>query len=72
MTRTKGRDVDRATGEDQQLNDRFNSALREAAEKREAREQRQLDEDEAAARQESADLLALARSRRSEQAAATG
>jgi hypothetical protein len=43
------------------MNEEFHTLLRDAAEKREARAHAQLVEDEAAARQESADLLALAR-----------
>ncbi len=45
----------------ERMNEEFHILLRDAAEKREARAHAQLVEDEAAARQESADLLALAR-----------
>ena len=43
------------------MNEEFQTLLRDAAEKREARARAQLVEETAAARQESADLLALAR-----------
>jgi hypothetical protein len=47
------------------LNEEFQTMLRDAAEQRESRALVKANEDDAAARQESADLLALARSRRS-------
>jgi hypothetical protein len=47
--------------EDDKLNERFNTLLREAAEKREGRARIHSTEDAAAAKQESADLLGLAR-----------
>jgi hypothetical protein len=46
---------------DDQLNDQFHALLRDAAEKREGRTRIHSSEDAAAAKQESADLLALAR-----------
>jgi hypothetical protein len=46
---------------DELLNERFNTLLREAADKREERSLVQSTGDAAAAKQESADLLALAR-----------
>ena len=51
---------DRVT-EDDKLNEKFNTLLREAAEKREGRARIHSTEDAAAAKQESADLLGLAR-----------
>ena len=68
MTRTKGGKishppVQKARPEaDDELNEKFHSLLRDAAEKRESRAIAQSTEDGAAARSESADLLALARS----------
>jgi septal ring factor EnvC (AmiA/AmiB activator) len=55
-TTPTGRNAD-----DERLNERFNTLLREAAEKREARARMQHAEDAAAAKQESADLIGLAR-----------
>ena len=49
------------TQEDDQLNEKFHTLLREAAEKREGRAHTQRTEDDAAARKESADLIGLAR-----------
>jgi hypothetical protein len=49
---------------DDLLNDEFHALLRDAAEKREGRALVQSAEDTAAARQESSELLALARGRR--------
>jgi hypothetical protein len=51
---------DRVT-EDDKLNEKFNTLLREAAEKREGRARIHSTEDAAAAKQESSDLLGLAR-----------
>jgi hypothetical protein len=48
---------------DELLNERFNTLLRDAADKREERSLVQATGDAAAAKQESADLLALARDR---------
>jgi hypothetical protein len=56
---------------DNELNERFHALLRDAAEKREERALAQSTQNEAAARQESADLMALARSRRVGQGART-
>jgi uncharacterized protein YecT (DUF1311 family) len=47
--------------DDERLNEKFNTLLREAAEKREARARLQHTENAAAAKQESADLIGLAR-----------
>ncbi len=60
--RSAGTDTARAR-EDELLNERFNTLLREAADKREERSIVQATGDMAAARQESEDLLALARER---------
>jgi hypothetical protein len=49
--------------DDELLNERFNTLLRDAADKREERSLVQATGDAAAAKQESADLLALARER---------
>jgi hypothetical protein len=49
---------------DEHLNEQFHTLLREAAEKREGRALIESTEDAAAARRESADLLALARGQR--------
>jgi hypothetical protein len=46
---------------DEELNEKFQMLLRDAAEKREARARTHSTEDAVAARQESADLLGLAR-----------
>jgi uncharacterized protein YecT (DUF1311 family) len=55
-TTPTGRNAD-----DERLNEKFNTLLREAAEKREARARLQHTEDAAAAKRESADLIGLAR-----------
>ena len=47
--------------DDDQLNEKFHSLLREAAEKREGRARTQSTADAVAAKQESADLIGLAR-----------
>lgn len=62
MTRTKNDPTGRPASASELLNEEFHTLLREAAEKREGRALRQSNEDAAAAKQESADLLALARS----------
>jgi hypothetical protein len=63
MTRTKTDATDRRSEADELLNDKFHALLRDAADKREGRTQVHSAEDEEAAKQESADLLALARGR---------
>ena len=60
MTRT-ARGGNRQAG-DELLNEQFNTLLRDAADKREERSLVQTNGDAVAAREESADLLALARS----------
>lgn len=62
MPRTAAGRARPGVAETERLNDEFHTLLREAAEKREARALAQSLEESAAARQESADLLALARS----------
>jgi len=66
MPRTVSGRARPSAAEVDRLNDEFHNLLREAAEKREARALAQSIEESAAARQESADLLALARRRRSD------
>lgn len=61
MTRT-ARGGNRQAGDDELLNEQFNTVLRDAADKREERSLVQANGDAVAAREESADLLALARS----------
>ena len=61
MTQTKPRAGDWHTAEDERLNDEFHALLRDAADKREGRTRVHSSEDDAAAKQESTDLLALAR-----------
>jgi hypothetical protein len=61
MTRT-ARGSNRHAGDDELLNEQFNTLLRDAADKREERSLVQTNGDAVAAREESADLLALARS----------
>lgn len=61
MTRTTSDPTDRE-GDDDRLNERFQTLLREAAEKREGRARTQLNDDAIAASRESAALLDLARS----------
>lgn len=72
MTRTKsGRTTRRSSDDEQlneQLNEQFHTLLRDAAEKREGRARIQSTEDAVAAKQESADLLALARGQAAGQA----
>jgi hypothetical protein len=61
MTRT-ARGGNRQAGDDELLNEQFNTLLRDAADKREERSLVQANGDAVAAMEESADLLALARS----------
>ena len=61
MTATKPDAKDWHTAEDERINDEFHALLRDAAEKREGRTRVHSSEDDAAAKQESSDLLALAR-----------
>ena len=61
MTRTTSGPTDQRTSDDERLNEEFHTLLRDAAEKREGRALVQSTEDALAAKQESADLLALAR-----------
>jgi hypothetical protein len=61
MRRT-ARGNNRQAGDDELLNEQFNTLLRDAADKREERSLVQATGDAVAAREESADLLALARS----------
>ena len=70
MTLTAPAAVDRRAIDDV-LNEQFHTLLRDAAEKREARALAQSTEDTAAAKQESADLLELARGQGSGRRAAT-
>ncbi|HEX7498070.1 MAG TPA: hypothetical protein VF344_06370 [Candidatus Limnocylindrales bacterium] len=62
MTRTKSKATPRPPEANDELNEQFHTLLREAAEKREERALVQATATAAAAKQESADLLALARS----------
>lgn len=68
MNRTTSPGEDRRTGDADRLNEQFHTLLREAAGKREGRERIQSTEGAAADKQESADLLALARGQGSGQA----
>jgi hypothetical protein len=61
MTRTKAKAAAPRSEANDELNEQFHTLLREAAEKREERALVQATANAAAARQESADLLALAR-----------
>jgi hypothetical protein len=61
MTRT-ARGGNRQAADDELLNEQFNTLMRGAADKREERSLVQANGDAVAAREESADLLALARS----------
>jgi hypothetical protein len=54
--------TNRHVTDDDQLNEKFHSLLREAAEKREGRARTQSTADAIAAEEESADLISLARS----------
>jgi hypothetical protein len=62
MTTTTTNRTNREGSVDDRLNEKFQTLLREAAEKREDRARIQSTEDAAAAKQESADLIGLARS----------
>ena len=62
MTRTKDKATPQRSDANDELNEQFNVVLREAAEKREERAIAQSTADAVAAKQESADLLTLARS----------
>ena len=64
MPRTKGKDKvqPRPSDPNDEVNEQFHNLLREAAEKREERALAQSTADSVAAKQESADLLALAKS----------
>jgi hypothetical protein len=61
MTRTTSGPTKQRGSNDERLNEEFHTLLRDAAQKREGRALVQSTEDAAAAKQESADLLALAR-----------
>ena len=61
MTDTATNRTNPRAGRDDQLNEKFHLLLREAAEKREGRARTQSTEDAVAAKQESADLIGLAR-----------
>jgi hypothetical protein len=65
MTRATSGPTNQRASDDERLNEEFHTLLRDAAEKREGRAIIQSTEDAAAAKQESADLLALARAPRS-------
>jgi hypothetical protein len=65
MTRATSGPTNQRASDDERLNEEFHTLLRDAAEKREGRALVQSTEDAAAAKQESADLLALARAPRS-------
>jgi len=62
MTRTKDKATPQRSDANDELNEQFHTLLREAADKREERAIAQSTADAAAAKQESADLLTLARS----------
>ena len=62
MTRTKSAPTNRRVDNNDLINEQFHALLREAAERREERALVKSTQDAAAAKQESADLLALARS----------
>jgi hypothetical protein len=61
MTRTKDKATPQRSDANDELNEQFHTLLREAADKREERAIAQSTADAAAAKQESADLLTLAR-----------
>ena len=61
MTRAPSGRTSKRSSDDERLNEEFHTLLRDAAEKREGRALIQSTEDAVAAKQESADLLALAR-----------
>jgi hypothetical protein len=62
MTRTKDKATPQRSDANDELNEQFHTLLREAADKREERAIAQSTADAVAAKQESADLLTLARS----------
>ena len=62
MNRTKNKATLQRSDANDELNEQFHTLLREAAEKREERAIAQSTADSVAAKQESADLLALGRS----------
>ena len=62
MPRTKSAPTNRRADSNDLINEQFHALLREAAERREERALMKSTQDAAAAKQESADLLALARS----------
>ncbi len=62
MTQIADRVTYGRSDDEDRLNEQFHALLRDAAEKREGRARAQSSEDDAAAKRESADLLALARS----------
>ena len=62
MTRTKDKATPQRSDANDELNEQFHTLLREAADKREERAIAQSTADVVAAKQESADLLTLARS----------
>ncbi len=61
MTRTRRAGGKGRAGDDELLNEQFNTLMREAADRREERSLVQATGDAVAAKKESADLLALAR-----------
>ena len=61
MAGTTSKPADTTDDADDRLNEEFHTLLRDAAEKREGRARIRSSEDAAAARQESADLIGLAR-----------
>ena len=61
MAGTTSTPADTTDDADDRLNEEFHTLLRDAAEKREGRARIRSSEDAAAARQESADLIGLAR-----------
>jgi hypothetical protein len=62
MTRTATNRTNRQSNDDDRTNEKFQAVLREAADKREGRARAQSAADAVAAKQESADLISLARS----------
>ncbi|MGD0862740.1 MAG: hypothetical protein ABSA21_08245 [Candidatus Limnocylindrales bacterium] len=70
MTRSTSGRTGRRAGSDERLNEEFHTLLRRAAEERAGRARIQESGDAAAARQESANLLALARGQRFERSPA--
>ena len=62
MPRTASKRTNREGNDDARTNEKFHAVLREAADKREGRARAQSAADAVAAKQESADLIGLARS----------